>query len=198
MLVISWRRRVLALFGCGAVALASCGGGDGVPDAVTPESSATSSSIAGTTGDATTPTDAPPDAPPCDSAQGVEIIDVGSAVEMEIVGQDQPPPDKRYFCVEIDDGVRAITVELTGATADLDLFVGYGSLQAVQEGGFAFWSSNERGVVDERILIEPGLSPDELGQLQEDEHVMPGAYYLEVAPQDFEASSPFTLEVGTE
>jgi hypothetical protein len=112
-------------------------------------------------------------------------ISLGEAVSAEIVGHDQPPPERKYFCVRVSDGVSSITFELAGATSDLNLYVGYPDLETVQQGGFTFWASDEQGIEDKTILIEPALT----------DYVNPGPYYIEVSAQDFRASSPFTLTV---
>lgn len=194
-------RRVHTAAACLAIALAGCGGdGGGVTNPPTGATGAT-----GAPGETTADTTASPttsvDVPDCETSgpegEEIELIEAGTPVESQIEGRDQPPPDRRYFCVQIDDGASAVTVEVT-ATNDVDLFVAYGSFETLQGGGTAFWASDEFGVGDEQVRIEPGLSPDELGQLQPDEFVTPGAYYIEVSPADFEQSTPFTLEVGTE
>jgi hypothetical protein len=110
---------------------------------------------------------------------------LGEAVSAEIVGHDQPPPERKCFCVRVSDGVSSITFELAGATSDLNLYVGYPDLETVQQGGFTFWASDEQGIEDKTILVEPALT----------DYVNPGPYYIEVSAQDFRASSPFTLTV---
>lgn len=75
--------------------------------------------------------------------------------------------------------------ELTGATSDLNLLVGYPDLETVHQGGRWFWPSEARGVLDRIVIVEPALAAC----------VNPGPYYIEVSPEDFRTSSPFTLGV---
>jgi hypothetical protein len=114
-------------------------------------------------------------------------IDLGSALISEIVNDDQLPPERMYFCVQVPEGTSSITFELAEMTSDLNLYVGHPDLETVQQGGVWFWSTNERGVEDKVVVVLPGLS----------DYVNPGPYYIEVSAQDFQASSPFTLRVGT-
>lgn len=114
-------------------------------------------------------------------------IALGSPVNSEIVNDDQPPPERKFFCVYVPEGTSSITFELTGTTSDLNLYVGYPDLETVQEGGFTFWYSEQEGAADEIIIVQPALK----------EFVEPGSYYIEVTAQDFRGSSPFTLSVYT-
>jgi hypothetical protein len=113
-------------------------------------------------------------------------IELGLPVSSEIRGSDQPPGEIQYFCVSVPEGTAALTFELSGATADLNLFVGHPDLATVQEGGVWFWSSTESGAEDEVIVVEPALA----------DAVNPGHYYVEVSAEDFRDSSPFTLLVS--
>ena len=168
----------------GAMIIASCGGGE---SAVTVEQSDSPP----TTTSAPTPTaeqseaaqDTPESVGQCE-APATEIA-IESSFASEILGQDQPPPERKYFCIVIHAGVTSITFELTQTTSDLNLYVGYPDLETLQQGGIWFWSANDRGAEDKVIVVEPVLT----------DYVNSGAYYIEVSPQDFRASSPFTLRV---
>ncbi len=125
--------------------------------------------------------DTPPTTGGCE-APATEIA-LGAAVRSEIVGEDQPPPERKYFCVHVPDGATSITFDLTETTSDLNLYVGHPDLETVQQGGLWFWSSTERGTEDKVVVVEPALA----------DYVNPGPYYIEVSAEDFRASSPFTL-----
>jgi hypothetical protein len=112
-------------------------------------------------------------------------VQIGSPVASEIVAPQDPPGDPRYFWVLIPDGVASVSFELTGATSDLNLYVGYPDLETVQNGGLWFWYSEEVDAQDEIVIVEPGTS----------DFVNAGLYYVEVRAEDFRASSPFTLTV---
>ena len=112
-------------------------------------------------------------------------IALGEAVSSEIVGKEQPPPERKYFCVLVPDGTSSLTFELTEATADLNLYVGHPDLTTVQQGGLWFWSSSERGSGEKVVVIEPVRA----------DYVNPGPYYIDVSAEDFRSSSPFTLRV---
>jgi hypothetical protein len=114
-------------------------------------------------------------------------IELNSPITSEVRGVDQPPPERVYFCVLIPDAESSITIELTGTTSDLNLFVGHPDLETVQQGGIWFWSSDQRGVQDKTVVIGPARA----------DHVNPGPYYIEVSAEDFQESSPFTLAVRT-
>lgn len=85
-------------------------------------------------------------------------IALGSPVSSEIVGNNQPPRERKYFCVHAPDGASSITFELTSTTSDLNLYIGHPDLETVQQGGIWFWSSNERGVEDKVVVVEPALT----------------------------------------
>ena len=90
----------------------------------------------------------------------------------------------------------SITIELTGLTANLDLYVGYPDLETVQGGGTTFWLSDERDTADEIVVVEPGFTRGDLGGFEQDDYVSPGSYYVEVsAPSGLESSS-FMLRVS--
>jgi hypothetical protein len=167
-----------------ALVVASCGGSESTTTAAQPTTSATE---AATTLPPTETSTEATAAPTEECTEPATEISIGTGVSGEIEGQTQPPPQRLYFCVDIPGEVSSITVALTGMTADLNLYVGYPDLQTVQEGGFTFWATNERGTGDKAVVIEPGLA----------DYVDAGSYYIEVSPNDFTESSPFTLTVTT-
>ncbi len=116
------------------------------------------------------------------------VVEVGVATSGEVLGTSQPPGPKVHYCVEIPPDVAAISVELDGMAADLNLYVGYPDLATVQNGGLWFWYTTDRGTGAKSVVAEPGL----------EDFVNPGSYYIEVSANDFEESSPFTLTVVTE
>lgn len=170
----------------GALLLASCGGIE-TPVTVEQETTLPTSTTAPTPTQETlmTAQDTPASVGECE-APTTEIT-LGSPVNSEIVNDDQPPPEREFFCVFVPEGASSITFELTGMTSDLNLYIGYPDLETVQQGGFMFWFSEEQGVADEVLVIQPAF----------DEFVEPGSYYIEVSAEDFHGSSPFTLSVRT-
>ena len=115
-------------------------------------------------------------------------IESGTTVTSEIVGDGQLPIDRKYFCVPIPDGITTITVEVTGMTDTLNLFMGYPDLQTVQEGGLEFWYLEGEGTEDLRLEVQHGRR----------DYVRPGLYYIEVSPTGLDVSTPFTLKVNIE
>jgi hypothetical protein len=89
------------------------------------------------------------------------------------------PANARYFRVEVPPGANALVFTLTDLEADIDLYVGYGSLDSVQglDAGSWDWAGQEFGATPEYIEI---ASPKG------------GVYYLEVFDYD-RAGSTFTL-----
>ena len=186
----------------GVLVLAACGGSDGPTPFGEPTTGADADELNSPT-DSATGDSVSTDAGPSDF--GVEIVEncespateiaVGASVEDEIVGGDQPPLQRLFYCVVVPPGATEVSFELGGMTADLDLFVAYGALETVQSGGVAFWSSSTRGLDDEGVVIEPGVVRGELGGFEQLEAVTPGAYYIEVSGIGFNESSPFKLTV---
>lgn len=148
------RQRILFAAVC-AFALAACGqagsGGAGAP-ADTATNNTTSAAPSS-----------------CDSpAVG---LGVGADAQGEIPTTTQGyPANARYYCVEVPAGVSRLTLDLTGMSVDLDLYVGHGSIGSVQgvnlEAGQTYqWKSNEFGAVDEHVVID---------------NPQPGIYYAEI------------------
>lgn len=73
------------------------------------------------------------------------------------------PANAVYYCVEIPRATGRVTVDLTGMTSDLDLYVGLGSIADVQYQWD--WESAGGGTAEEHIAIAPPPA---------------GLYYLEV------------------
>ena len=120
----------------------------------------------------------------CDTP--AEQIDPGRPVDSEIEPTGEPyPANATYYCIAIPSGIDRVTIDLVGMIADLDLFVGFGSIESVQgteldQGDTFDWMSNEFGIVDERVVID---GPQ------------PGVYYIEITSYEHEFS-PFTLTVS--
>lgn len=110
---------------------------------------------------------------------------LGASVQAQLQATRQPyPANATYYCFAAPAGVQSITISLTGLAADLDLYVGYGSIRTVQgvdlsRGDTYQWKSNAFGSVDEMVTIS---APQ------------PGIYYIEIASYEGQAS-PFTLSV---
>jgi hypothetical protein len=175
----------------GALLLASCGGSEDTPTVPVEEQTAPPAATI-----APTPTEEPSgffqETPTAQESLGecgppATETTLGTPVSGETVNDDQPPASREYFCVMIPDGLASLTFELSGMTADLNLYIGYPDLETVQEGGFDFWFTQERGTENKVVVVDRGSS----------RLVKPGAYYIEVSAEDFSASSPFTLSVST-
>jgi trypsin len=114
----------------------------------------------------------------CDSP--AVAIGLGVAVQSQIQATDQPyPANATYYCVEVPAGTGGVTIDLTGMSADLDLYVGFGSIESVLGLDAWEWSSAAGGTADEQVVIN---QPD------------PGVYYIEVLSYD-RVFSAFTLLV---
>jgi hypothetical protein len=95
------------------------------------------------------------------------------------------PGNATYYCVAVPQGVDRLTIDLGGFFVDLDLFVGFGSMESVQGVDLSLgetyeWKSNDFGTVDEVVVIN---GPQ------------PGVYYIEIASYEGEPSV-FTLSVS--
>jgi hypothetical protein len=164
------------------ISAASCGGETSVTTTQSTIGVTTSSSSPISTTAVTTTS--PADLARCEGE--ITEIQLGVAVDGAVTGHSQPPPERLYFCVEVPSGTIGVAIELSGATADLNLFVGYPDLVTLQEGGLGFWVGEEAGIDGKQVVITP------VGE----GFVNPGPYYIEVSPDDFEQSSPFTLLVS--
>lgn len=131
----------------------------------------------------------PPDAR---AAQGPESCDppavglaVGAQVDGDIPATSAPyPANARYYCIRVGEGTGSVTIRLEGLSADLDLYVGYGTIDSVQgvdisAGETYDWKSNAFGTEPEEVTISAPR---------------PGLYYLEIV--SFQGDySPFRLTV---
>jgi len=113
-------------------------------------------------------------------------IGLGTAVESALEATSDPyPATATYYCVGVPPGTDRLTIDLTGLSADLDLYVGFGSIESVQgfetaEGETYDWLSNQFGTGDERVEI---ANPET------------GVYYMEVVSYAGEGSE-FTLRAA--
>ena len=118
----------------------------------------------------------------CDAP--AQPIAIGATVSNQIEAAQSYPENARYFCFQAPEGVRSITVTLSGMTTDLDLYVGSNNIQSVQgvdisAGQNYEWKSNALGTVDERIVIDAPRA---------------GVYYAEIVSFQGEAS-PYQISV---
>ncbi len=111
---------------------------------------------------------------------------LGTAVESAMEATSDPyPATATYYCVGVPPGTSRLTIDLTGLSADLDLYVGLGSIESVQgfetQAGETYdWLSNQFGTGDERVEI---TDPEA------------GVYYIEVVSYAGEGSE-FTLRAA--
>lgn len=114
----------------------------------------------------------------CQDPAPVEV-GLGDSVSSELGGAS----DTRCFWAEIPEGLSAVTIGLTGMTADLDLFAAYGFLAEVQDPGLGeFWKSTEGDTLDEVVTIE---------------NPKPGPYFFTVHNAGPLAPSDFFLSITT-
>lgn len=108
-------------------------------------------------------------------------VEPGSTVSDEIVDPPRPVDYARCFTIEAPADTGTLTFELTGLVDDLNLAVGFGSVEAVQTPGIAsYWRSGESGTSDEVVTIE---APEA------------GIYYAVVSSGTYRNESPFTFSV---
>jgi hypothetical protein len=112
-------------------------------------------------------------------------IGTGVDVRGEIAATSAPyPANARYYCFSLPAGVQQATLRLSGLSADLDLYLGHGSINTVQgvdlnAGQNYQWKSNAFGTVDETIVLAAPAA---------------GIYYVEIVSYQGE-HSPFVLNV---
>jgi hypothetical protein len=87
-----------------------------------------------------------------------QAIAIGASVSGDIPAGQTYPGNARYYCVNVPEGTSSITMDLTGMSTDLDLYVGHGTLESVQgvnleQGETYEWKSNAINNVDERVTI---------------------------------------------
>jgi hypothetical protein len=107
---------------------------------------------------------------------------LGSSVSGNIPAAANYPANARYYCINVGQGVQSLTIDLTGMSVDLDLYVGSGNIASVQgidisAGENYEWKSNEFGTVDEHVTIA---------------NPQPGIYYAEIVSFQGQASD-YTL-----
>jgi len=102
-----------------------------------------------------------------------EVLELGSSTSGEIPAQDERPLAYDYYCVEIPPGTSSFTVELTGLTGLLDLFV--------RRTTPADWADRSRS---DHLLVSV-------------EDPEAGAYYIDVAASLPGSTSPYTLTVNS-
>jgi hypothetical protein len=112
-----------------------------------------------------------PDAAVC--AEPATVVQLGSSVSSEVVGREDTPHARAYFCVEVPDGLGVLAITVSGLEDNLDLLVRL--VSANQQ-----WTDPSRGGTERSVVIE---SPP------------PGAYYIDLASALTGASSEFTLTV---
>jgi hypothetical protein len=120
------------------------------------------------------------DAGPVSCDQPAVQVAIGAQANGEITATTQPyPANADYFCVNVGPGVQRLTLELSGMTVDLDLYVGHGSIDSVQginleQGETYEWKSNAFGTETERVVID---------------QPQPGVYYAEIISYNSEQSA---------
>ena len=103
----------------------------------------------------------------------VTVLAIGESAEGEVVARNTSPEPRAYYCVEVPAGVGALTVDLSGLTGDLDLFV-----EATAVGAFA--TDRSRGGDSRNVVIDSPVQ---------------GAYYIDVAAAYSGTGSQFTITV---
>ena len=119
----------------------------------------------------------------CDNP--AQPIALGSTTQSQLAATRNPyPANATYYCVDVPAGTRNVTIQLSGLSADLDVYVGHGAISTVQgvdisAGQNYQWKSNAYQNVDETVEIA---------------NPQAGIYYIEIV--SFEGNgSPFTLNV---
>ena len=142
------------------------------------------------------PTQVPPTVPPpeptmppfvggeCDSRSTRIDANVSYDENMHSTTQSYPA-NCLYYCLWIPEAMSNLTIGISDFDVDLDLYVGYGSMEAVsgsevEQGETYTWKSNDYGTGDEQVSIR---NPEG------------GVYYIEVCSYEGSAS-PFKLETG--
>jgi hypothetical protein len=108
---------------------------------------------------------------PCDDPPPSEIA-LDTSVTSEVDGFDQ------CFQLEVPSDLTSLTIEVTGLTSPLNLFVGYDDVETIQFHIGELWQSTEEDIADEFVTIENPKA---------------GIYYINVAVGAIQNSSPFTL-----
>lgn len=100
-------------------------------------------------------------------------VNIGSTIESEIIGSDQRPFPRQYFCVQVPDGTDSLIISLSGLEGDLDLTVRHTTPSE--------WADLSRGGSERKVIIE---NPEE------------GSYYIDVVSAYSNAGSKFTLGIN--
>jgi hypothetical protein len=165
-----------------ALLVVACGGDGGttttIGELTTTTGAATTTTGASTTTTGASTTEATAPSASCD--EPAEPITLGIPYEGVIDATPDPyPANARYFCVEVPAGANTLVFTLTDLEADLDLYVGLGSIESVQglDAGSWEWAGQEFGTTDEYIEI---ANPEG------------GMYYIEVFDYD-QAGSTYTV-----
>ncbi|MEX2323287.1 MAG: PPC domain-containing protein [Acidimicrobiia bacterium] len=140
-----------------ALLVVACGD-DGGTITTVGELTTTTGATASTTTEAT--------APPGRCDDPAEPLTLGIPYEGVIDATADPyPANARYFCVEVPAGASTLVFTLTDLEADLDLYVGLGSIESVQGVNTWEWAGQEFENAPEYIEI---VNPEG------------GVYYIEV------------------
>lgn len=116
--------------------------------------------------------------PAAPMATGVDVAGEISAT------RDPYPANARYHCFELPAGVSEARLLLSGLSADLDLYVGYGAIESVQgvdlnAGETYEWKSNAFGTGDEVVTLTDPRA---------------GIYYVEIVSYEGQ-QSPYVFSV---
>jgi hypothetical protein len=162
-----------------ALLVVACGD-DGGSTTTVGELTTTTGAATTTTAGAVVTTEATTPSGSCD--EPADDLAIGVAYEGEIEATPDPyPANAHYFCVEVPDGASSLVFELSNLEADLDIYVGFGSIESVQglDAGSWEWAGQEFGTTPEYVEI---ANPES------------GIYYIEIFDYD-QAGSTYTLLV---
>lgn len=161
--------RLAELLAVGAIVLlASCSGSGDAMDGPTGADAATDTDAAAGTDGGVLSSLVCEDPPPTEIALGVPV---NNQLDLE--------DTYRCFWIDVPAGLSDVAFELSGLSADLEMFLGYGFLVRIQYPGLGeFWAAPAAGSADETIVIA---------------NPKPGPYFVYVRPDELNAVSPFTL-----
>lgn len=100
-------------------------------------------------------------------------VAVNSSTDSELPASNRDPLPRRYFCVQVPDGLDSLRIELTGLEDNLNLYV-----RRTQP---AEWLDVSRGGGERTVVID---------------HPAGGAYFIDIVGAYPGAGSPFTLRVS--
>jgi hypothetical protein len=103
---------------------------------------------------------------------------LGASVSGNITAAANYPANARYYCINVGQGASSVTIDLSGMSVDLDLYVGHGNIASVQgvdisAGENYEWKSNAFGTGAEQVVIN---------------NPQPGVYYAEIVSFEGQAS----------